>query len=188
LGMGVALIGPGLALNPLGHDVAVGSVVVLNWLLFLYLLPAALGAASAGLLRRSGDASLRPEAAVLGIASLLLLFAWVTLAVRQGFAGPVLDLGAHGIGTAEQYAYSMAWLALGLGLLLAGVLTGGKTLRFASLAVMLLTVVKVFAFDAAALQDLWRVLSFLLLGLSLIGLGWVYQQYVFGGRGEAHAD
>ncbi len=188
LGLMTAVLGPGLALNPLAHGDSVGTVIVLNWLLFLYLLPAALGAAAAVVLGRAPDPQLKPGAAVAGIASLVLLFAWVTLAVRQGFAGPVLDLGAQGIGTAEQYAYSMAWLALGLGLLFAGVFTGSRMLRFASLAVMLLAVVKVFVFDAAALADLWRVLSFLLLGLSLIGLGWVYQRYVFGARRKLQDD
>jgi len=190
LGLGVAIAGPALLLNPLWRGGEVGPTIVLNGLLFLYLLPAALGAAATVMLTRSADKALLPGAAVTGAASLLLLFTWVTLSVRQGFVGGVIDLDAHPVGAAEQYAYSMAWLALGLGLLFAGVFTGSKTLRFGSLAVMLLTVVKVFAFDAAALQDLWRVLSFLLLGLSLIGLGWVYQRYVFGGReeAEAHAD
>jgi uncharacterized membrane protein len=51
--------------------------------------------------------------------------------------------------------------------------------RYASLGVMLLAVVKVFLFDTASLGDLYRVLSFLGLGLSLIVLGWLYQKFVF---------
>lgn len=133
-------------------------------------------------LNRDPDKGLRPLAAVCGVAALGLLFAWVSLSVRQGFAGSVLDVDALAVGKAEQYTYSMAWLAMGLGLLIGGVVTGSKTLRFGSLAVMMLTVVKVFAFDTAALEDLWRVLSFLMLGLTLIGLGWVYQRFVFGGK------
>ena len=36
-----------------------------------------------------------------------------------------------------------------------------------------------FLFDAASLSGLYRVLSFLGLGLSLVALGWVYQRFVF---------
>ena len=55
----------------------------------------------------------------------------------------------------------------------------GKMLRYASLAVMLLVIAKVFLYDMANLSDLWRVLSFLGLGVSLLALTWVYQRFVF---------
>jgi len=38
----------------------------------------------------------------------------------------------------------------------------------------------VFLFDAAALTGLWRVLSFLLMGLSFLGISWAYARFVFG--------
>jgi uncharacterized membrane protein len=57
-------------------------------------------------------------------------------------------------------------------------------LRYASLAVMLLVIAKVFLYDMANLSDLWRVFSFLGLGVSLLALAWVYQRFVF--REDAH--
>ena len=54
-----------------------------------------------------------------------------------------------------------------------------KAIRFASLAMTMATVGKVFFVDAAALTGLYRVASFLGLGLTLIGIGWIYQRYVF---------
>ena len=39
---------------------------------------------------------------------------------------------------------------------------------------------KVFLVDAAELQGLWRVLSFLLMGLAFLGISWAYARFVFG--------
>jgi uncharacterized membrane protein len=43
----------------------------------------------------------------------------------------------------------------------------------------------VFAIDMSDLTGLWRVLSFLGLGLALIGLGVVYRRFVLPGRDGA---
>ena len=44
---------------------------------------------------------------------------------------------------------------------------------------MLLTVVKVFLLDMAGLTGVWRALSFIGLGLVLIGIGYLYQRLLF---------
>jgi len=182
LGTLIAVAGSGLLLNPLGHQDNVGSTLIVNWLLLIYLLPAALALTQAGLLHRHPNAiseSIKSGPLILGIGCLLLLFAWTSLGVRQGFAGPVLDLGLLGVTAPEWYTYSMAWVGLGAVLLLIGVLSGNATARWGSLVLMMLSVAKVFIFDAAGLRDLYRVLSFLGLGISLIVLGYVYQRFVF---------
>jgi LPXTG-motif cell wall-anchored protein len=48
--------------------------------------------------------------------------------------------------------------------------------RFAGLALLGLAVGKVFVVDLAALASLWRVASFLLLGLLLLAGAFVYQR------------
>jgi uncharacterized membrane protein len=50
--------------------------------------------------------------------------------------------------------------------------------RLAALAVLAVVVAKVFLLDMSALVGLWRVLSFLGLGLALIGLGAVFRRFV----------
>jgi uncharacterized membrane protein len=182
LGLTVALLVNGISLNPLGRGEPMGATIIANWLLYVYLLPAALALGLAKLADRDQPPALKPAAAVGGIACLLLLFAWVSLCVRQGFVGSVLDLDTANVGKGEMYAYSMAWVGLGLVLLVVGIATRSVTARWGSLALMMLSVVKVFIFDAANLQDLWRVLSFFGLGVSLIGLGYAYQRWVFGKR------
>jgi uncharacterized membrane protein len=109
-----------------------------------------------------------------------LLLALISLNVRYFFHGEYLDTGITT--NAEVYSYSMAWLLLGIGLLLAGVIKRDKMLRYASLGIMILTVGKVFLYDASELEGLYRVLSFFGLGLSLLGLSWFYTRFVFGGH------
>ncbi len=169
-----------LALNPLLAHQHVGLMPLFNGLAFVYALPALLGVLVARELARDGEP--RPALAA-SILAYGLGFVWLTLAVRQLFNGPYLDGG--GIGDAETYAYSAVWLAAGVALLFFAVLRKDMAMRIASLAVMLLTVGKVFLYDAAALTGLWRVVSFLGLGLSLLGLSWFYSRFVFADAEEA---
>jgi uncharacterized membrane protein len=169
------LAGPLSAANPLWAHLEVGSLPVVNLLLWVYGAPALLLAWHARAAGRRGRRELSRAAAS---AALLLLFVLVTLEVRQAFRGAILDGLAAGHG--ERYAYSAAWVALGIGLLVAGIVgPGGRALRLAALAVMTLAVGKVFLYDTAHLTDLYRVLSFLGLGLSLLLLAWLYQRFVF---------
>jgi uncharacterized membrane protein len=59
-----------------------------------------------------------------------------------------------------------------------GIAAGIRRLRLAALAIIGLTSAKVFLVDMAGLVGLWRVLSFLGLGLVLIGLGAAYRRLV----------
>jgi len=109
--------------------------------------------------------------------AMVCLFILITLNVRFMFQGEYLN--GSNIENAEIYAYSVVWLLLGVGLLIGGILKKDQTLRYASLAVILLTVSKVFLYDASELEGLYRVFSFFGLGLSLLGLSWFYSRFVF---------
>ncbi|MFW6060072.1 MAG: DUF2339 domain-containing protein [Phycisphaeraceae bacterium] len=159
---------------PLWHATPMGETPVFNGLLFVYGLPAALLAVLMALATGPEQAQWRRA---FGATILALLFVLVSLQVRHFFAGSVLAGGD--ITQAEWYAYSLAWLVFGVAVLVLGIRLGRAGLRHAGLIVMLLTVGKVFIFDTAHLADLYRVLSFLGLGLCLLGLGYLYQRYVF---------
>lgn len=107
----------------------------------------------------------------------LMYFFFVTFNVRQIYHGQHLDSGITS--NAEVYTYSVAWLLIGIGLLFFGTLKQSKALRVASLSFMVLTIGKVFLYDAAELTGLLRVFSFLGLGVSLLGLSWFYTRFVF---------
>ena len=102
----------------------------------------------------------------------------ISLNVCHIFHGEYLNTGM--ITNAEVYTYSVVWLLLGIALLFGRIFRQDKMLRYASLGVMLLTVGKVFLYDAAELEGLYRVFSFFGLGISLIGLSYFYTRFVFG--------
>lgn len=180
LGVVATFAGPSFLLNPLWSDSDVGALPVLNLLLFGFGVPIALLLVGAREARRRGWGK---TAKLLSVASLVLAFLLLSLEVRQAFHGGLLSQGETT--TAERYAYSVAWLVFGLGLLALGIRRKSTALRWASLAVTLLAVAKVFLYDASNLTGLYRVVSFLGLGASLLGLAFVYQKFVFGRALEA---
>lgn len=163
-----------LAVNPLFERVPVGDMPVLNTLLLAYLAPGALAGYVALTVARDGR---RRMALTAGTTALVAVFAWLSLEVRHGFHGSILYGGEPTDG--EWYAYSAAWLAYGLALLGLAIRFNHAALRYASLTVVMLTVAKVFVFDMSALEGLYRAASFLGLGLALVGIGWLYQRFVF---------
>ncbi len=182
LGFVATFIGPPLLINPLWDRSDVGGLPIFNLLLFAYGLPVVLFLLAFGELMRRGW--LRP-AKVFAATALLYAFLLITLEVRQAFHGGLLGQGVAT--TAERYAYSVAWLVFGLILLALGIARKSTALRWASLAVTLLAVAKVFLYDASNLTGLYRVVSFLGLGASLLGLAFVYQKFVFG-RAESERE
>ena len=160
-----------LALNPLWSGEEVGPWPLLNLLIVAYALPAGLL-----LLRLRRDTSPVWQRRFIGAVALLLAFTFVSLEVRQAFHGSDLTRGPTS--EAEWYAYSVAWLGFSLALLGLAIPMRRASLRHAALAVLLATVLKVFLSDMADLEGLLRILSFIGLGLSLIGIGWVYQRFV----------
>ena len=126
----------------------------------------------------------------LGAYAVLAGFVALGLGIRQAFhpgamalASAVLRASAEAradaaIGDGELWAYSGAWLLYGGALLASGILRTDRALRLAALAIIGLVAGKVFLVDMAALAGLWRVLSFLGLGLALIALGAIYRRFV----------
>ena len=104
-----------------------------------------------------------------------MLFAYATLSVRRLFQGEHIGLWA-GMGQLETYAYSALWLAMGVGLLVAGVWQKSQILRIASAVLIAVAVAKVFIFDMSELEGVLRALSFIGLGAVLIGIGLFYQK------------
>ncbi|HMK80382.1 MAG TPA: DUF2339 domain-containing protein, partial [Xanthobacteraceae bacterium] len=162
--------------NPWLWSTNVGGLLV-NLNLLGYAAPAAL-AATLGLVTRPT----RPDwyRAVAAITAVVLAVAYLSLEVARFYQGPRLSVGA--ISEAEGYTYSAVWLAFGVILLVVGIGLRSQPVRLASAAVVLLTVGKVFLIDMAGLTGAWRALSFIGLGLVLVGIGFLYQRLLFARR------
>ncbi|MDB5619517.1 DUF2339 domain-containing protein [Tardiphaga sp.] len=174
---GLATIG-GLLLweNPLFDPGGVGGLVF-NDLLLGYAMPAVLA-----LLLSYAVAGRRAAAYANTIAgfALVLALAYVSLQVRRFYHGPILSRGITG--DAEQYTYSLAWLAFGVVLLGIGVMFNSQRARLASAVVIALTILKAFVIDMSVLTGVYRALSFMCLGLVLVAIGWLYQRILFSRR------
>jgi uncharacterized membrane protein len=152
--------------NPLWVEQNVGPWPVINLILPAYLISALwLYAARRG----AAHAARSGLWLVLGLASLIL---GVALLVRQAFHG--VTLVSPSVSDAESYSYSAAGVLLAIALLLGGVRLPDKALRLAGLVLLTAMTLKAFLLDAAALEGVLRILSFLGLGIALIFIGKLY--------------
>ena len=121
----------------------------------------------------------RPAAYANTIAAgaLLMALSYVTLEIRRLYHGPLLT--SEVTSDAEQYTYSIAWLAFGVTLLGIGISVNSQRARLASALVIALTIVKAFLIDMSTLTGVYRALSFMCLGLVLVAIGWLYQRILF---------
>ncbi len=167
------VLGLGLIENPIATGEPVGGAF-LNLILLGYGVPALLAGVLALVSRGTRP---RPYGTTAASAAVALALAYLTLQVTRLYHGPVLTAGA--ISDVEQYTYSAVWLAFGVVLLAAGIRLRSRPLRFASAAVTILTVLKVFLVDLSDLTGIYQALSFIGLGIVLLGIGWFYQRLLF---------
>jgi uncharacterized membrane protein len=144
-----------------------------NLILLGYGLPAALAIMLALIARTARPIAYRIAATTTAVT--LALF-YLTLEVKRLFHGPVL---AGPISDAEQYTYSTVWLAFGIALLAVGFFLRSQPARLVALAVIALTIAKVFIVDTASISGIYRALSVIGLGVVLLGIGWVYQHVLY---------
>jgi uncharacterized membrane protein len=144
-----------------------------NLVLLGYGLPAALAITLALIARTTRP---MPYRAVAAITAVTLGLFYLTLEVRRLFHGPIL---AGRTTDAEQYSYSTIWLAFGIVLLAVGFTLRSQPARFAALAVIALTIAKVFIIDTASISGIYRALSVIGLGVVLLGIGWLYQRMLY---------
>ncbi|MBX9882710.1 MAG: DUF2339 domain-containing protein [Sphingomonas sp.] len=160
--------------NPFWASQAVGALPVANLLLPSLAVPALAVWAARRIDPKLGGL---PDTPVqLGAMALILLFAYATL--RQLFTGSLLNLPT--IAPTENLLRSVLAIVLALGYLLWGIRRELRIWRLASLVLMVLAVAKVFLVDAAGLDGLLRIASFMGLGFSLIGIGWLYSRTLRG--------
>jgi hypothetical protein len=109
------------------------------------------------------------------IGGALLTVVAALVAVRQATHGNLLT---GPVGTLENGGYSAVLLGVALFWLWRGITAGVHDLRLAGLALLTLVTFKVFLIDAAALDGVLRILSFLALGVVLIGIRWAYSRFL----------
>ncbi len=123
------------------------------------------------------DAELRRPAVALAAIMLLYLASVTIVTIFQpgpgGAPATVLDLGVRQQG---QVLLSVLWSAVGLTALIGGLRRKLDPLRLAGLALLLLTAAKVFVYDLSTLTSIYRVISFVALGLLLLAGAFAHQR------------
>lgn len=181
------LVGARLLLNPEVLRYQERGWPILNWLLYTYGLAGTACLVGARFLSRAeastrartlgvAPSRLAPAASLLG---LVLIFALINLEIADYFSpGRYIALSGER-GYARDLTTSLAWGLYAMSLLVIGVWRGVRELRYLSLGFLLLTVGKVFLHDLASVGGIYRVFSFLGLGISLILVSLFYQRFVF---------
>lgn len=168
---GLLLINTTLDNNPLLMRLYVGETPIFNWVILIWLVPSLLALWLASLVK-SLNAKL--SQITLGVSGLLALLAINTL-IRQYWQGGFIYLD-KATSDAELYSYSVIWLLLGALVVIAGHLKQQRLLQNVGLGILGAVIVKVFLIDMANLTGLLKALSFIGLGLSLVGLSWLFQK------------
>lgn len=157
-----------------------------NWLAWIFLVPAAAAVFASNHARQLASScaqatalAVRIAANVCGIAAIVLVFAWLNLAIRDAFGTSPSFGWSHEHLPARDLTLSIAWALYALTLLVLGVSRRSSGLRWMSLILFLASIAKVFLFDLGHLEGLQRVASLLGLAIALLGVSVLYQRFVF---------
>lgn len=126
----------------------------------------------------------QPEAGtIFGAIAIVLLFVYSTLEVNSFLFAYLDKLRAGGI--------SILWSVFALGLILPGIIKNIRELRYVGLTLFVVVFVKIVAVDLAELDQFYRIIAFIALGvLTLIG-SFLYlrfqQKFATGGDDESAA-
>jgi uncharacterized membrane protein len=92
------------------------------------------------------------------------------------FASPSAFLQRRSILIARDFTYSALWMAYGAMLIIIGFWRNSAFVRWQALALIALTIVKVFVYDTSQLDHIYRILSFIALGVLLLAVSFAYQR------------
>jgi hypothetical protein len=72
---------------------------------------------------------------------------------------------------------TVAWGIEGVALLIAGFPLSDRVLRLSGLTLFMVCVLKLFLYDLRHLETMYRILSFIVLGLMLVSASWIYTRF-----------
>ena len=170
-----------LAINPaVFTDYPRGSTAVFNWHLYTYGLVAAaqlLGAwwfsDPAGRIRM-----LNARGVLLGFAG-VLLFLLMNIEIADFFTPPGNRCVAFDFGTnfARDMTYSIAWGLFALGLLGLGIWRHAGPTRYAAIALLVVTLLKLFLHDLSEIGSIFRIGALIGVAVIAFAASFLYQQF-----------
>ncbi len=117
----------------------------------------------------AGRRDVRAVRNLLGSLAVLLLFVFATLETNTVLAAFLPELQSGGV--------SIVWSLFALGLILSGIRRDVSALRYVGLALFAVVAWKVFFVDMAALDQFYRIVAFILLGVLVLCGSFLYLKY-----------
>ena len=125
---------------------------------------------------------------LLQVSAVLFLLLLLTGESRDFFEKQIADVAEVSRGTSQtdeittlrnlqQLALSGVWLFYSLGLMAFGIWRSFRSLRIVAFALFGLTILKIFIYDLSFLETLYRIFSFIGLGIILLAVSYAYQRY-----------
>jgi uncharacterized membrane protein len=169
-----------LALNPAVLEYHRRSATpIWNWYLYGYGLPIFLLFGGAWLFRAPRQSSFeRTAPTLLNSLGAILTFLLLNIEIADYFSiGPTLTFSFSG-NFARDMTYSIAWALFAFALLLVGMKQKTGWVRYAGIALLLVTLGKLFLHDLGNLSQLYRIGAFIGVAIILIVASFVYQRFL----------
>ena len=171
-----------LALNPAVFSYHARSVSpILNWYLYTYGIVTVCLFAAARLLAPPRNLilgrNIRPLLYTLGtiLAFLLLNIEIADYFSRSGMATLTFQFSGN---FARDMSYSIAWATFALALLIIGIRRTARSVRYASLGLLGVTILKLFLHDLSQLDQLYRIAAFVVVAIIAILASFLYQRFL----------
>jgi uncharacterized membrane protein len=177
-----------LALNPSVLIYAERSDIrIWNWYLYAYLVSALAMIVGGRLLAKTDDrlveGSFRLSKVIPG-GAVVLLFLLLNIEIADFYStGPTITFKFSAT-LAQDLTYTLGWALFAVALLAVGIMIRNQPARIASLGLLVATSIKCFIHDLARLGELYRVMSFVGLGVCLALVALALQKFVFAARKE----
>ena len=153
-------------LNPLFVENDIGSTPILNWLLVAYGIPI-------GLFWLAYKYIHVIPKIVTQMACIISVFALINFQVRHIWHGQIAFNEPLILG--EIYTYSTVWMLFALSVFVVGVIRNIEKIYTTGVGLIAIVMLKIFLMDMADLTGLWRIISFMGLGLSLLIMAYLHQ-------------
>ncbi len=179
-----------LALNPAVFDYHKRAATRLwNWYLYAYGITTACLLGGVRLFGRPRENSIeRVGPPLLGSLGVILAFLLLNIEIADYFSiGPTLTFSFTG-NFSRDMTYSIAWGLFALGLIVAGMRIEQRAARYAGVALLGVTLGKLFLHDLNDLDELYRIGAFVSVALILIAASFIYQRFLSPERAAKQTD
>lgn len=178
-GFGVILAVTTFALLVMGEDTPEPDWLIANNRTLAYLAVIALWL-MVGLKSTLVNVSAKAMRDVGGIAAILLGFIWLNIELETGFDRAMPLVPGEWDPNRDNWielTRSAAWLVYSLLLFATGVIRSAPAARYAAITLFGVSILKIFLRDLSFLDTPYRIVSFLILGVILLLVSFVYQRY-----------